>query len=70
MDQLASQDVPSPHGHNYHDETVDYWNAVVHGVDGDRALSKGQLVRASQWIHNDAVKLRKPADGFPSKYGY
>ncbi|GAA0206515.1 alpha/beta-hydrolase family protein [Corynebacterium riegelii] len=70
MDQLASQDVPSPHGHNYHDETVAYWNAVVHGVDGDRALSKGQLARASQWIHNDAVKLRKPADGFPSKYGY
>ncbi|UIZ93438.1 alpha/beta-hydrolase family protein [Corynebacterium sp. CNCTC7651] len=69
VDQLASQEVPSPHGHNYHDETVAYWNAVIHG-EGDGALTEAQLQRASEWIHNDAVKLRKPPGGFPSKYGY
>ncbi|AQQ16275.1 hypothetical protein CGLAU_11720 [Corynebacterium glaucum] len=73
IDQLASQDVPSPHGHNYHDETVAYWNAVVHGVngvDGDGGLSDAEMDRAAEWIHNDAVKLRKPPGGFPSKHGY
>ncbi|MCP1387501.1 alpha/beta-hydrolase family protein [Corynebacterium sp. TA-R-1] len=68
VDQLMSQEVPSPHGHNYHDETVAYWNAVIHGPG--KGLSADQLARASEWIHNDAVKLRKPPGGFPSKYGY
>lgn len=68
IDQLASQNVPSPHGHNYHDETVAYWNAVVHGED--KGLSDNDIARASEWIHNDATKLRKPSGGFPSKYGY
>lgn len=70
IDQLASQDYPSPHGHNYHDETVAYWNTVVHGEDGDGRLTPAQLRRASLWIHRDATKLRKPPDGFPSKHGY
>ena len=70
VDQLVSQDVPSPHGHNYHDETVAYWNAVVHGSQGEQLLSDDQIARAAEWIHNDAVKLRKPAGGFSTKYGY
>ena len=73
IDQLPSKNYPSPHGHNYHDETVAYWNAVIHGA-GDhtrhRALSRPELVRVSRWIHNDATKTRMPTDGFPSKYGY
>lgn len=68
IDQLASQEYPSPHGHNYHDETVAYWNAVVHGPDA--GLSGDELRRAGLWIHKDATKLRKPPDGFPSKHGY
>lgn len=68
IDQLVSKNVPSPHGHNYHDETVAYWNAVVHGEDA--GLSRDEINRAAEWIHNDATKLRKPTDGFPSKYGY
>ena len=67
IDQLASQEYPSPHGHNYHDETVAYWNAVVHGSGG---LDPSELRRVSLWIHKDATKLRKPSDGFPSKHGY
>ena len=70
IDQLASQEYPSPHGHNYHDETVAYWNAVVHGDDGENRLSQEQIERAAAWIHQDATKLRKPPDGFPSKHGY
>lgn len=68
IDQLVSKNVPSPHGHNYHDETVAYWNAVVHGEGA--GLSRGEIERAAEWIHNDATKLRKPSSGFPSKYGY
>lgn len=68
IDQLMSQDVPSPHGHNYHDETVAYWNAVVHGPG--KGLSEAEIARCAEWIHNDAVKLRKPPGGFPSKHGY
>lgn len=73
IDQLVSQDVPSPHGHNYHDETVAYWNAVVHGEGPNRssqALSDAEIARVAEWIHNDATKLRKPPGGFPSKHGY
>ena len=73
IDQLVSQDVPSPHGHNYHDETVAYWNAVVHGegaASDGAGLTDAQIARASAWIHRDAVKLRKPPGGFPSKHGY
>ena len=70
IDQLASQDYPSPHGHNYHEETIAYWNAVVHGDDGENRLSQEQIERAAAWIHQDATKLRKPPDGFPSKHGY
>ena len=73
IDQLPSKDYPSPHGHNYHDETVAYWNAVVHGAGDDAddaALSRPELVRVARWIHNDATKTRMPKDGFPSKHGY
>mgnify|MGYP001629662001 FL=1 len=71
VDQLPSKDYPSPHGHNYHDETVAYWNGVIHG-DGTNgaALSRPELVRVARWIHNDATKTRMPKDGFPSKHGY
>lgn len=71
VDQLPSKDYPSPHGHNYHDETVAYWNGVVHG-DGTNgaALSRPELVRVARWIHNDATKTRMPKGGFPSKHGY
>ena len=73
IDQLPSKDYPSPHGHNYHDETVAYWNAVVHG-QGDAAgkglLTRPELVRVARWIHNDATKTRMPKGGFPSKHGY
>ena len=73
IDQLPSKDYPSPHGHNYHDETVAYWNAVIHGAGDDAddaALSRPELVRVARWIHNDATKTRMPKDGFPSKHGY
>ena len=73
IDQLPSKDYPSPHGHNYHDETVAYWNAVVHGAGDDAddaALSRPELVRVARWIHNDATKTRMPKGGFPSKHGY
>lgn len=68
IDQLASQEYPSPHGHNYHDETVHYWNAVVNGEGA--GLAPEEIERAAEWIHQDATKLRKPPDGFPSKHGY
>lgn len=73
IDQLPSKDYPSPHGHNYHDETVAYWNGVVHGAGDDagpQSLSRPELVRVSRWIHNDATKTRMPKGGFPSKHGY
>ena len=73
IDQLPSKDYPSPHGHNYHDETVAYWNAVIHGAGDDAddaALSRPELVRVARWIHNDATKTRMPKNGFPSKHGY
>lgn len=70
IDQLASKDFPSPHGHNYHEETVAYWNGVIHGETGGDALTKDEIKRAAAWIHNDATKLRRPAGGFPSKHGY
>ncbi|MCG7235282.1 alpha/beta-hydrolase family protein [Corynebacterium sp. ACRQP] len=73
IDQLPSKDYPSPHGHNYHDETVAYWNAVIHGAGDDagpQALSRPELVRVARWIHNDATKTRMPKNGFPSKHGY
>ncbi|WP_235840683.1 alpha/beta-hydrolase family protein [Corynebacterium liangguodongii] len=53
VDQLASQDYVSPHGHNYHDEAVAYWAGVL-GID----LDAEELRRISQWIHQDATKLR------------
>ncbi|WKD58317.1 hypothetical protein CAPI_08955 [Corynebacterium capitovis DSM 44611] len=58
IDQLSSQSYRSPHGHNYHDETVEYWAAVM-GSDVDEAT----LHRISLWIHRDATKLRHPAGG-------
>lgn len=73
IDQLPSKDYPSPHGHNYHDETVAYWNAVVHGQGesaGEGLLTRPELVRVARWIHSDATKTRKPKGGFPSKHGY
>lgn len=73
IDQLPSKDYPSPHGHNYHDETVAYWNAVVHGqgdAAGNGLLTRPELVRVARWIHNDATKTRMPKGGFPSKHGY
>ena len=74
IDQLSSKDYPSPHGHNYHEETVAYWNGVIHGEDAGEdsgaALSKDEIKRAAAWIHNDATKLRRPVGGFPSKHGY
>ena len=73
IDQLPSKDYPSPHGHNYHDETVAYWNGVIHGAGEDagaHALTRPELVRVARWIHNDATKTRMPKAGFPSKHGY
>lgn len=74
IDQLSSKDYPSPHGHNYHEETVAYWNGVIHGEDAgedsDASLTKDEIKRAAAWIHNDATKLRRPVGGFPSKHGY
>ncbi len=70
IDQLASKDFPSPHGHNYHEETVAYWNGVIHGETGSDALTNEEIARAAAWIHNDATKLRRPVGGFPSKHGY
>ncbi len=65
IDQLTSQNCPSPHGHNYHDETVSYWAAVM-GSD----FSPATLHRISLWIHRDATKLRRPASGRRTKYSY
>ncbi len=65
IDQLTSQNCPSPHGHNYHDETVAYWAAVM-----DTEISPATLHRISLWIHRDATKLRHPAGGRGRKLSY
>ncbi|TVS21772.1 hypothetical protein EKI50_08400 [Corynebacterium sanguinis] len=65
MDQLASKDYPSPHGHNYHDETLAYWAAVM-----DVDQPEDTLEDAASWIHRDATKLRRPPGGFPNRHGY
>ncbi len=65
IDQLSSQNCPSPHGHNYHDETVSYWAAVMHSD-----LDAPTLHRISLWIHRDATKLRRPASGGRKQYNY
>lgn len=65
IDQLSSQNCPSPHGHNYHDETVSYWAAVM-----DSDLPETTLHRISLWIHRDATKLRRPAVMKRRKYNY
>ncbi|WP_342318619.1 alpha/beta-hydrolase family protein [Corynebacterium mayonis] len=65
IDQLSSQSCPSPHGHNYHDETVSYWAAVM-GAD----LPASTLHRISLWIHRDATKLRRPAVMKRVKFNY
>lgn len=65
VDQLASQGFPSPHGHNYHDETVAYWSAVMGSGD-----SPERLEDISNWIHRDATKLRRPPGGFRNRHSY
>lgn len=65
MDQLASQEYRSPHGHNYHDETVAYWSAVLGTDDSDE-----QIAAMARWIHKDATKLRRGPDGLGSRHGY
>ncbi len=65
MDQLASKGFPSPHGHNYHDETVAYWSAVMCSEDSTERI--GDIAR---WIHRDATKLRRPPGGFANRHGY
>ncbi|WJY69016.1 hypothetical protein CAURIS_10725 [Corynebacterium auris] len=65
IDQLTSQNCPSPHGHNYHDETVAYWAAVMNAD-----FSPATLHRISLWIHRDATKLRHPAGGRRRKFSY
>ncbi|MEX3504294.1 alpha/beta-hydrolase family protein [Corynebacterium sp. LK2510] len=65
IDQLSSQDCPSPHGHNYHDETVSYWAAVMRSD-----LDAATLHRISLWIHRDATKLRRPAVMTQRRFNY
>ncbi|EFK55418.1 hypothetical protein HMPREF0291_10676 [Corynebacterium genitalium ATCC 33030] len=53
VDQLTSQDPPGGHGHQYHDETVAYWNAVL-----DAGFSDEELAAISEWIHKDSTRIR------------
>lgn len=53
VDQLTSQDPPGGHGHQYHDETVAYWNAVL-----DAGFSEEELADICGWIHKDSTRLR------------
>lgn len=65
IDQLNSQNYPSPHGHNYHDETVAYWAAVL-----DRDVDEATLQRIGEWIHSDATKLRHTGAKGKKKFSY
>lgn len=56
VDQLTSQQQPGGHGHQYHDETVAYWNAVLDAGAGDE-----DLARISEWIHADSTRIRATA---------
>ena len=56
MDQLTSQQQPGGHGHQYHDETVAYWNAVLDAGAGDEEVAK-----ISEWIHADSTRIRATA---------
>lgn len=56
VDQLTSQGTPGGHGHQYHNETVAYWNAVLNaGYDAD------VLGDISEWIHADSTRVRATA---------
>ena len=67
IDQLNSQNYPSPHGHNYHDESVAYWAAVLGREDECDAET---IERIGEWIHNDATKLRHTGAKGKKKFSY
>ena len=56
VDQLLSQNQPGGHGHQYHDETVAYWNAVL-----DAGASDEEIGKISEWIHQDSTRIRATA---------
>lgn len=56
VDQLTSQHQPGGHGHQYHDETVAYWNAVL-----DAGADEDQIATISEWIHKDSTRIRATA---------
>lgn len=56
VDQLLSQNQPGGHGHQYHDETVAYWNAVL-----DTGASDEEIGKISEWIHQDSTRIRATA---------
>ncbi|MCT1450491.1 alpha/beta-hydrolase family protein [Corynebacterium sp. p3-SID1194] len=56
VDQLTSQQQPGGHGHQYHNETVAYWNAVL-----DAGADKDEIEKISEWIHADSTRIRANA---------
>ena len=56
VDQLRSQHQPGGHGHQYHNETVAYWNAVL-----DVGASEDTIRTISEWIHKDSTRIRANA---------
>lgn len=56
VDQLTSQQQPGGHGHQYHNETVAYWNAVL-----DAGVDKDEIEKISEWIHADSTRIRANA---------
>lgn len=58
VDQLISLNPPGGHGHQYHRETVAYWNAVL-----DTCFSEDVIDRIHDWIRHDSTRLRATAAG-------
>ena len=58
VDQLISLNPPGGHGHQYHEETVAYWNAVL-----DTGFSADAIRRIHDWIMQDSTRLRATAAG-------
>ena len=55
LDQLTSLHVPGGHGHNYHDEMLWYWDAVL----GDHAtvrMTDEIASRAREFIVADSIR--------------
>ena len=54
LDLLIAVDVPGGHGHNYHEEYLDYWAALL-GPDAIE-LTPGVRAGIESWIRENSVK--------------